>query len=576
MLLEMTVGNFALIERARLALSGGLNVFTGETGAGKSLLIDAVEVALGGRASTDFIRSGSDHAWVEVLFRLPKEALLADGLKELGLSGEEQVILAREIALNGRNTARVNGRLATAAMVKEIADRLVDLHGQHEHQSLLRPERHVDLLDAYGWDRVGQLREQVSRIYQEIQRLRQELKGYAGDARDRARRLDLLRFQVQEVDEARLVAGEDAALTQERLILASAEKLHALYAEAYQMLYGSDSGGSALDSLGEALDRLNAAGQIDPSAGPVADQLREALYQLQEAARELRSFRDRVDADPGRLDQIERRLDQIAGLKRKYGDTVAEILAYREQVAAEIDRLANSEQRARAIETEIKHREGEAAELAVNLSQVRQGVAAELSQAIMGELSQLGMANTTFTVAFRQTAAADGLPVDGGRVAWTATGIDQVEFLMTPNPGEPLKPLARIASGGELSRIMLAIKTILAEADGVPTLIFDEVDAGIGGRAAQAVAERLARLAAYRQVVCVSHLPQIAAMADHHFCIVKETQGGRTETKIVPLNEDERIDELARMIGGKEVTEITRRHARELLEMARAFRSGID
>jgi len=566
MLVEVSIRNFALIDSARLALSPGLNVITGETGAGKSILIDAVELALGARASAEVVRTGADRAVIDVVFDIMDSPALGRLLEEMGLgeAADPTLVITREVPLDGRATCRVNGRVVNLATLREVTQHLIDIHGQHEHQSLLRPERHVELLDAFGGEATAALREEVERAYRAWQATLEEMTGLGGDERDRARREDLLRFQVEEIERARLRPGEEEELQAERRLLANASRRHEAASRAYACLYGGSGGaGAAHDLLSQALASLEETAVLDPAAAPLAEAVRQAAVLVDEAARDVRRYRDEVFFDPARLAEVESRLDLISGLKRKYGASVEEVLAYGERARAELERLARSAELLEQLKARAEEERGALVRAAAELSQLRREVAAGLARAVEVSLADLGMGKTKFEVGFT--------PEDppGPR------GAEKVEFLIAPNPGEPPKPLARIASGGELSRIMLALKTILAESDEIPTMIFDEIDSGVGGGAAQAVGEKLAALALGRQVLCVTHLARIASLADAHHFITKETVDGRTHTVVTTLGPDERRAEIARMLAGHPPTPITLAHAQEMLEQGEATRAAL-
>lgn len=586
MLLEISIEQFALIEHVRLQFGPGLNVLTGETGAGKSIILDAVQAVLGGRTSTDVVRSGEDRATVEAVFDLSSHPERIEEIQDLGIEvAEDQLLVVRrEVSRAGRAAIRINGRTVTAGMLKECAAGLVDLHGQHEHQSLLAVEKHLDLLDQYGGsllqqegkplellDRYGgspllQTRQQVEELWRQLAQVRAELTGLLGDERDRARREDLLRFQVEELRAARLRAGEDDELEAERSVLAHAGKLKLTAASAYVHLYeGEGRHPSAFDLLGKVRAELEEVLRHDPSLGEATELIGSAAVQVQEASHLLAAYRDRIEDDPARLARVEARLDLISGLKRKYGDTVTEMITYLARVDEELDRLAHSQELIDRLQAQEADLGARAERLAGALTQARREAAAQLSGRVIRELNDLGMSAARFEAQVEPPDAPSYHAV-------TARGWDRVEFLFSPNPGEPLKPLARIVSGGEMSRIMLALKVILARVDGVPTLVFDEIDAGISGRAAQAVAEKLTRIAGDRQVLCVSHLPQVAAMADDHFVITKAVAGGRTLTQVSGLDEAGRADELARLIGGAEVSGYTMEAARDMLRRAGALK----
>ena len=589
MLLEISIEQFALIERVHLQFSGGLNVLTGETGAGKSIILDAVQAVLGGRTSPDVIRSGEEKAVVEAVFDLSARPDSAASLREMGIAiaDDHLLLVRREINRSGRSAIRVNGRTVTAGMLRDATQGLVDLHGQHEHQSLLQVERHLDLLDQYGGsllqqegkplellDRYGGgpllgLREILETIMQEMHAIGAQVQGLGGDERDRARKEDLLRFQVEELLEAKLQTGEEADLEADRQVLTHASKLKLTAANTYSTLYeGAHRQTSVYDLLGRVRSDLEDALRHDPSLADVVELVGSAAVQVQEASHLLAAYRDRVDDDPARLAAVEARLELLHALGRKYGDSVTDMLAYLEQATQELDRLEHSQELLARLHQKEAALGAKAAEVAQQLTTARRAAARELGTRVVRELAELGMASSRFEVAVDVPAGATYTHV-------TPRGWDHVEFLFSPNPGEPVKPLAKIVSGGEMSRIMLALKVILARVDGVPTLVFDEVDAGISGRTAQAVGEKLARIASDRQVLCVTHLPQVAALADQHFQIAKEVAAGRTVTHVIELDEDGRVDELSRMIGGAEVSPFTVDAARDILRRAEALKRDL-
>jgi DNA repair protein RecN (Recombination protein N) len=585
-LLEIVIEQFALIEYVRLQFAGGLNVLTGETGAGKSIILDAVQAVLGGRTSPDVVRSGQDRAVIEAVFELVDIPERVRAIRELGIPMEDDLLLLvrREISRTGRANIRVNGRTVTVGMLREATEGLVDLHGQHEHQSLLQVDKHMDLLDQYGGSLLGQegksldlldhygggpllaLRDQLTGITRELQRLASELKALLGDDRDRARREDLLRFQVEELTAAKLRLGEADELGAELQLLAHAGKLKHAAASSYGSLYeGIGRQISALDLLGRVRADLTDVLRHDPSLGDIVELVDSAVLHVSEASHLLAAYRDRIDDDPNQLAQVETRLDQIHSLKRKYGDSEGEMLSYLEQIQAELDRLEHSQDLIEQLRHEEKQAGEQAISVATQLTVYRREAANQLAIRVVKELADLGMGNARFEVTVEP-------PADPSFYLVTSRGWDRVEFQFSPNLGEPLKPLAKIVSGGEMSRIMLALKVILARVDGVPTLVFDEIDTGISGRAAQAVGEKLARIAGDRQVLCVTHLPQVAAMADQQFLIAKQAEAGRTVTSVHALDETGRSDEIARMIGGAEVSPFTIEAARDMLRSAHALK----
>ena len=574
-LLELEVNNIAVIEKLHLSLAKGLNILTGETGAGKSILIDAIGLVLGERASFHYIRTGAEQASVTALFQLADQPQILELLAELGveLDHDQQLILCRELSTNGKSTCRINGRLATVSMLRSLGRLLVDIHGQHEHQSLLHPKNHITYLDNYGGPELMKLRQLVKNNYRTYRSLQKQISALKEEERERAQKLDLYSFQDQEIAAAGLKPGEEEELTARRDVLKHTEKLLKLSQESYGVLYGDGpTHGSVLEQLRLVVDWLGEAAAVDGRFTQMVDYLQSAFYQIEEIARDLRAYGDTLDLNPAALMEVEDRLYAIAQLKRKYGDSIREILAYQAWVQGEIEKLEQSTaSRAELVERQrvIK---AKLSQCALHLSEERHKLAAQLEGKVRAELAYLGMEKTIFKVSLSQEEAEDGIPINGKMLAVGENGIDGVEFLLAPNPGEEPKPLSRIASGGELSRIMLALKNILASVDTIPTMIFDEIDAGIGGRSAQAVAERLASLARIRQVLCVTHLPQIAAMADSHWRIAKEVTAGRTFTKLTPLGSGEQVEELARMLGGTKVTGTTKRHAREMLNLADKYK----
>ena len=577
MLHQLTITNFAIIDRLELSLAPGLNVLTGETGAGKSIVVDAVSSLLGSRLGPEFIRTGADQAHVEGIFEAPVEPPLADLLTQHDLAGDDDsIIISRSLNRSGRSVARVNGRAVPLALLQQIGRHLIDIHGQSEHLSLLRVAEHVDFLDGYAGAR--ELRAQVAAKVAALRGLRRELDQLLRDERELARRADLLRFQVDEINSARLRPDEEEELRRERHLLANAKRLAADADAVYKLLYaGTENTRSVTDLLGEVAIHLAELARLDPSMEAHAQVVEESTYELEDVARELRAYRDQVEHNPERLEAVEERIELINGLKRKYGSTIPEILQFAERAAAELDGLGHREERVADLRERERECLAELSQAAERLSAERQAAASRLSSEVARELADLSLAQVRFRVDLRREASPDGVPLSDGRTyACDSTGVDRVEFMIAPNPGEPEKPLARIASGGETSRLMLALKTILARVGVVPVLIFDEIDVGIGGRSGHVVGQKLAGLARERQVICITHLPQIACFADAHYNIAKQVRGGRTTTGITALAGQDRVEELAAMLGGAEGSERARANARELLERAEAWKRGRD
>lgn len=546
MLRELHIENFALIQKLTVPFGDGLNILTGETGAGKSIIIDALNQVLGERASSELVRSGEEKAAVTAVVEVDPAALAR--LAELGLETREgSVILQREIYANGKSQARIDGRPVNVAALREIGGMLVEIHGQHEHQALLDENSHLSMVDAYGGDELQAAGIEYQGAWQELSSLKKEIAGLHGDQRERERLLDLLQYQVDEIEQAALTSGEEESLLAELKLLQNARKLLEVCHYSYQALYEAEGENPVVEILGSVVAGLKGFRELDGTLEQACAQLEESLYSVEDAAKQLRTFADGFFYDPQRQSAVEARLELIYDLKRKYADSIEGILAWRDERQAEIEGIRNTEARHAQLTEMIEAAAAKAGKLALVLSSLRQGAGKDLAEAIVGELAYLQMAGTRFHVEFTVSDAEEGLPAAGRKLAASATGIDNVRFLISPNPGEPLKPLAKIASGGEMSRIMLAILNVLAKLRPVHTMIFDEIDAGIGGRAAQAVAEKLAAVAAQRQVICVSHLPQVSSMADTHLYIYKEQADERTLTKVARLDMEGRVEELARM-----------------------------
>ena len=567
MLAELHIENFAIIERIDLQLESGLIIFTGETGAGKSILIDAVETLLGGRAEATMIRSGADQASIEGIFSIPeniRSALLPILQREELLDEPDQLTLAREIRANGRNLARVNGRIVSAALLREIGENLIDVHGQSEHLSLLRVRQHLSLLDSYA--DVDSLLAAYRKTYTRLLEVRRDLADLRHAEREAARRIDTLTYQLKEIEAAHLRPGEEQDLTEERNRLANAEGLASLTQEALLALdEGNSETLSATDLVGQILHALTSLTRLDLTQSPLKEQAEAVFENLTDLSRNLRSYLENIEFNPKRLDQVEERMALIHNLKRKYGDTIMNVLAYAENARREIETITHAAERIQELESEETKLLVELGKRGTALSQQRHQQAERMAAAVESELEDLQMSQTQFKVDFQVRSDPHGVPVDGGqRLAFDATGLEQVEFLIAPNPGEGLKPLAKIASGGETSRLMLALKNVLARDDQIPTLIFDEIDQGIGGRVGQVVGNKLWSLAHGHQVLCVTHLPQLAAFGSQHYHVEKNLEGGRTITTVTRLTGDKRTTELAQMYG--EISQGTLQSAREILQ----------
>ena len=549
MLTELHIRNFALIDDLRFEIGPGLSVLTGETGAGKSIIVDAMAAALGERTGSEVVRTGAEKCVVEAVFEVADNPQAAEAATDSGCEPEDGLlILSREIARGGRSQCRVNGRPVAASVLREITARLIDLHGQHEHQSLLSVPLHVEILDAWCGGEIADLRGRARSVYEELAAVTAERDRLQTDERERARLLDLYKFQSDEMNAANLQPGEEEELANERNRLANAERLRAGASEICESL-GAE--GAAVDMLSRAAASAEKMAQIDPSVAPIAEAVNSALYSAQEAVLAVRDYQDAIDADPSRLEHIEDRLDLIRTLKRKYGDTIEDVLRYGADLAGKIDDLARSEERSQELDSRIDGLREELKAVSDGLTARRNSAAPEFEKAIERELADLAMEKTRFEVSIQ--------PAEAG-----PTGADAVEFLISPNPGEPTKPLSKIASGGEMSRIMLALKSATRRAE-VPVLVFDEIDTGIGGMTAQVLGEKLASLASGCQVLCVTHLPQVASKATAHIAVEKLVTDGRTRVRVKTLDGEERVRELARMLGGDEGSQAAALHAREML-----------
>ncbi|MFW5981901.1 MAG: DNA repair protein RecN [Halanaerobiaceae bacterium] len=557
MLVDLTVKNFALIDELKIHYTKGLNVLTGETGAGKSIVIGALDILLGSRASIDLIRKGKDSAYIEAAFEPSKIEAINDYLNDVGIEPDPNLLLlSREIRKNGNNRNRINGQLATAGMIKDISKYLVDIHGQHEHQRLLDSNSQLKLLDEFiAFEEFGLLKN-VEEDYKKISEIDKKLSKFDIDESEKARTIDLLEFQINEIESAALKDNEIEELDRQFKIMANMEDIYANIGDIHNKLQGNEyNNQTVMQSIAYFMKSLNDFQDFDKELKEFYDQFNDIYYQLEDLAFRLNSYHNSLEFDQDKLDEIENRLSYLATLQRKYGQNVDEIRDYKNEMQKKLDDLISQEKKIEILNAEKEKLMQDYSNNAVKLSKIRQNKAIELEKLIQEELNDLGMENTIFKVNFIEKEPS----IDG---------LDKIEFMIATNLGEDLKPLSRIASGGELSRIMLALKTIIAHIDHVDTLIFDEVDAGVGGKIAQMMAEKLAIISKRRQVLCITHLAQIASMADNHFFIAKETEEEKTFTKITKLNKKERTEEIARMLGGVELTDTTIRHAEEMFALA--------
>ncbi len=550
MLTDLIIKNFAIVEQLHVSFKGGFSVLTGETGAGKSIIIDAVNLLLGGRARGEVIRTGTEEATVEAVFDIGESPLLQQRLVEIGLEAEDELMVRRIIARSGKNRIFVNGSPVQLAQLRELTPLLVNIYGQHEHQGLQRVETHLPLLDSYADCRAELAKYKAA--YESRHALADQLHRLELAERERRQRLDMLGFQRQEIAAAELQAGEEEELDQERLLLQHAGRLSEASNGGYQALYAKH--GAVCEQLSTLTDTLTQLQQIDPQLGELGETLRAAHYTVEDVALQLRDYAQKISFEPQRQQQVEDRLAQLKTLKRKYAPSVAGLLEYLQQLEVELNELRDIDGRRKELRQQLTVAEVALVAVGQLLSAKRKAAAVRLSRAVEIELADLAMGNASFEVRLVPLAKPSG------------EGIESGEFYLAANPGELPQPLAKIASGGELSRIMLALRRSIPEGDTVRTLIFDEVDAGIGGEAATAVGEKICRLGKSLQVLCVTHLPQVAAFAHHHFRVLKLEEGGRTRTGLIPLLGEERVQEMARMLGGAQVTERTLDHARELLD----------
>jgi DNA repair protein RecN (Recombination protein N) len=568
MLTELRIENFAIIEKLELTFGKGLVILTGETGAGKSIILDAVEILIGGRADTSVVRADSARASVEGTFKLAgnERAAVHEMLKKEDLLDDENyVVLSREVKPEGRSIARINGRTVNVSLLKEIGGYLIDIHGQSEHLSLLDTRAHLGLLDRYA--NVAPGLNTYRTTYTQLQSLRRELGELQRLQRDAQQRVDLLAYQAEEIETVNPKLSEDDELKEERTRLANAEALASHVQEALALLdEGTVEIPAVSDSFGEASQHLAALAKIDATQAEIAERAELLLENLGDLTHDLRGYLEEIEYSPSRLEEVEERLDSLQSLKRKYGGTLEAVIAFGQKARADLESISTASERMDALLKEEAVLLKELAKQGQKLSDARKKAAETMSKGIVSELADLRMESADFAVDFKTLPDPKGLPLGDERVAFDQLGFDQVEFLLAPNPGEGLKPLVKVASGGETSRMMLALKNVLARADEVPSLIFDEIDQGIGGRIGMVVGEKLWQLGRAHQVFCVTHLPQLAAFGDQHLKVQKALENGRTLTNVSPLQKEERLLELAQMLG--DVGEGTLRSAHEILQAA--------
>ncbi|MTI65446.1 MAG: DNA repair protein RecN [Firmicutes bacterium] len=565
MLRELNIKNFAIIDELNLNFTKGFNVLTGETGAGKSIIIDAVGLALGGRSTKEFVRTGKDKAVIEALFDLKDKVSTDKILLEFGIEREPDgvILLTREIHNSGRSTSRINGRTVTLNMLRKLTKNLVDIHGQHEHQSLLSWENHIKFVDSFGDEKLKKLKQKINEKYTKFINLEKNIKKLSYNDMERERKIDLLKFQLEEINEANLEIGEEEKITKKYNVISNTEEIVSVLDNITRKLNYSDfNQNSIIDNLNNIAVLLNKIINHDESLSEYHENIQTIIYQLQDIARDLRDYSESIEFNPEKLSFLDERINLINRLKRKYGTNIKEILDYRDEIAEELDNIENNEKDLKEFKKEVEIVKKELNELCDILTEYRKKVAKKLEKNIIKELKSLNMKDVTFKINFDEYGY------------YTKNGKDKIEFLISTNPGEPLKSLSKIVSGGEMSRIMLALKSILAEVDDIPSLIFDEIDTGISGRTAQIVGEKIAKISFTHQILCITHLPQIAAMADNHFHIDKSIKKGKTITDVKILNYEQRINELSRLLGGVDLTSTTKLHAKEMIDLSKKIKSS--
>ncbi|WP_181350052.1 DNA repair protein RecN [Thalassobacillus sp. CUG 92003] len=569
MLTELSIRDFAIIDEVSVTFKEGLTVLTGETGAGKSIIIDAIQLLSGGRGSVEYVRHGTKRAEIEGLFTVEDHHMVIDVAQEFGVEiGEDRmIVLHRSITHQGKSICRINGKLVTLGILKEFGRVLIDIHSQHETQSLMEPERHIELLDMFAGEALYQAKRDYHRVFDHYQTLVKRYRELSENEQEMAQRLDLLDFQLKELQSADLEPQEDEKLAEERNKLANFEKLFQSVQDAYHALYGEQKG---LDWISHALSALETSNDVDAELSEMTEELSNYYYLMEEMTFKLSQRMEALEFDPDRLNEIEGRLNEINRLKKKYGQSVEEILEYAAKIEEEIDEIKNKDSHLSKLHHQIEESGKDAFLDAKHLHDIRTSASDRLAQHIHEELKDLYLDKAEFDVHItHKEGKQDQDPEwEGSRVKLTPSGFDHIRFLISTNPGEPLKELHKVASGGETSRIMLALKRIFSKHQGVTSVIFDEVDTGVSGRVAQAIAEKIYGIAEGSQVLCISHLPQVASMADTHLRIEKDVTENHTSTHVVELSSEEKTDEISRMITGAELTDTTREHAKELLQLA--------
>ncbi|AYW48184.1 DNA repair protein RecN [Tetragenococcus osmophilus] len=555
MLLELSIENFAIIEDLHLTFHKGMTALTGETGAGKSIIIDAMGLLAGGRGSIDYIRQGKQKCVLEGLFELPKSISFSTLLEELGIEQQDELLIVqRDITSSGKSVCRVNGRMVTLGNLKRIGSYLVDIQGQNEHQDLLQPERHLQMVDNFGSQDFKEQLANFKEKYNEFRELEKRVRDIQENEQSYIQRIDMLKFQKQEIEEADLQINEEEKLVEERDKLVNFQKIVDAFAKSHEALASETE--NSLDGIGIVAQELQEVAHLDKEYEQINENVQNAYYLLQDAAGEISDTLDQLELDEGRLEEVNARLEVIRQLKRKYGDSIETVLNYYEEISAELAQADDTGNHLEELQLKLDKQNNEIWKMAENIHAQRKKIARQLEKDILQELADLYLENTQFEVHFSEEKHLN------------QTGFDKIEFYLTTNPGEPVKPLAKVASGGELSRILLALKSIFSRAQEKTSIVFDEVDTGVSGRVAQAIAEKISGIAYGSQVLCITHLPQVAAVGDYQYLINKEVQNGRTKTVVKEIDDTKRIQEIARMLSGAEITELTMENAKEMLTKA--------
>ncbi|KNF07411.1 DNA repair protein RecN [Gottschalkia purinilytica] len=563
MLLELNIENFAIIDKVSISFTKGLNIITGETGTGKSIIVDAIALVLGSRADKDYIRSGAEKAVIEAIFCLEQISILKNTFEQYGIPLEEDnlILISREVHVNGRSISRINGRAVTLSMLTEVTNKIINIQSQHENQSLLSKERQLELIDLLGKDVIDEVRKKVRLEYRNLSLLKNKLNRLYQNEMERQREIDLLKFQIEEIDEADLKPNEEENIVNEYNMLSNSEEISNTMINVLQELisdsYGSKGIVDRLTNLFMMLDKLE---KYDKNIKSYAEIIEGVTYQIQDVARDIRKYESNIDYDHEKLIVLEKKLDLINRLKRKYGTTVEEILSYRDSINDRLQTILNLDEEIKKLKTEIIEMEKVLNDYCKQLTSERQKICKDLEKQIIKEFEELNMGETIFKANINKLDY------------FTDNGVDEIEFYISTNPGQPLKSLSKIASGGEMSRILLAFKSILAEIDSIPSLIFDEIDTGISGRTAQIVGEKILKISKTHQIICITHLPQIAAMADTHFLITKNISENNTSTSIKKINMEERVEEISRLIGGVSLTTTTKQHAKEMISLSQKIK----